>query len=442
MPAPSPTSPLESPDWRRGLQQRLELAQRLAGAERPDFPRIHELLAECLRGDPGSTLYLGRFLANLRRWNPPPTRDGWFAWLRGSPDAPPLPPLDSAESALALLRQGPERLKTGHADPKLLCHLAAACELADLPETELAYLRAALEVDSADIATWKQLALALTRQGRFDEALPLWRQASELAPGDPALRQALSDLNPAEPAPTNIADLHRAVAADPTNAPRHLALVEALLAAARFGEAENCLLAAQGACGSDFRLLAAREELQLARARRQIELARRRAKSDPHPRAGELAEHLEAEHHRLAIEILHLRCERLPGEMGLRVELAKLLKQAGNFSGAIQRLEEARRDPAWAAAALLELGECWQHLRQYAKALEFYRQAAANPSPPAPLPEGERGTETHLAALYRLGVLAAAMNRPDEAASALRMVIDRDADYKDAKTRLRQLTGE
>src|SRR5262245_10707917 len=62
-----PQSLLITPDLRRRLQQRYEEAQRLAARHRPDFRRIHELLAECIRADPGNILYLDALFANLRR---------------------------------------------------------------------------------------------------------------------------------------------------------------------------------------------------------------------------------------------------------------------------------------------------------------------------------------------------------------------------------------
>ena len=93
----------------------------------------------------------------------------------------------------------------------------------------------------------------------------------------------------------------------------------------------------------------------------------------PASQAQSLVARLEAEHNRLEIDILHLRCERCRTIGALRLELARRLKRAGNFSGAIQRLEEARSFAAGEPAVLIELGECWQHLRQFAKALDFYR---------------------------------------------------------------------
>jgi tetratricopeptide (TPR) repeat protein len=145
---------------------------------------------------------------------------------------------------------------------------------------------------------------------------------------------------------------------------------------------------------------------------------------------------LAAEHNRLEIDIFHVRSERYPGDLSLRLELARRLKRSGNFSGAIQRLEEARADDRLAGEALVELGECWQHLRQYGKALDYYRRAietderlSVTSTTPRPL----------VGALYRIGVLAAAMNQPAEAKAALARLVAIEPDYKDARQRLDNL---
>jgi tetratricopeptide (TPR) repeat protein len=141
---------------------------------------------------------------------------------------------------------------------------------------------------------------------------------------------------------------------------------------------------------------------------------------------------LEAEHDRLHIDISHLRCERWPTDWQLRVELAARLMLAGNFSGALQRLEEARRLAPEEPAILLALGEGWQHLRQFDKALEYYEQAAARLAPTTP-------AEVACRVDYRAAVLAEALGQPAAARRHLQAVVAREAAYKDAAERLRRL---
>src|SRR5262245_10224014 len=73
---------LITPDLRRRLQQCYDEAQRLTAQARPDFRRIHDLLAECLRADPGNILYLNALFANLMRRDAVSTRQtSWFKWF-------------------------------------------------------------------------------------------------------------------------------------------------------------------------------------------------------------------------------------------------------------------------------------------------------------------------------------------------------------------------
>jgi tetratricopeptide (TPR) repeat protein len=203
--------------------------------------------------------------------------------------------------------------------------------------------------------------------------------------------------------------------------------------------AEELLNNAQSTLGGDLSIRQAIEDLQLAKSQRRLEIARLRAAHDPHPKAQSCVGRLEAEHLRLEIDIFHVRCERFPTDVSLRLELARRLKRVGNYSGAIQRLEEAtlgrtasEGSAPLMAAAFIELGECWQHLRQFPKAMGFYRRAidAADPT-----------TDDAKLANYRAGVLAAAMNDREQARLHLAAVVAADPAFKDARERLDKLNS-
>jgi tetratricopeptide (TPR) repeat protein len=416
-----PPSLLITPDMRRRLQQRYEQALQAASRQPCDFARVHELLAECLRPDPGNILYLDALLANLRKWQPRPAWSWMPSWLSGAKSHSPK----DAESPEAVLRAAPDLLLSKPANPAVLRSLADAAGSCDLDEVEIRYLVEARNHASDELQTLRQLARVLTRQGRFEEALGPWFAVLALEPADAEAAQAVLDLrpiklgleNPAEPTVHGDA-AQVATALEVARSLRHQGLWQA---------ADDCLSRALAAAGSDLRVFEEREALRLAHSEQRWAVGSARAVSDPHPKAQALVARLEQEHNRLAIDIFHLRSERHPDDPALRLELARRLKKAGNYSGAIQRLEEARGDAMLAAAVLLELGECWQHLRQFSKALDFYRQAAI---------EAERNSADNLvSSLYRIGVLAAAMNRPAEAREALARVLAIDPDYKDARER-------
>jgi len=413
MPSDSP-SPLVSPDFRRRLQQRYEEAARLAAQQPCDHARVHELLADCVRSDPGSILYLDALLANLRSWQPKRQRSWWPKWMtigarNGGIGSVPeqtnkaenVPSTAVLSTEYAVLYAAPEALLHGRDDPEVLNQLAAAAGACDFEQVELRYLIAARDAAPDDSEMQRRLARALTRQGRFEEAATAWKSVVSMAT-DVETAQAVEDLQSDE----------------------------------KLSSAEHDFDRAQAATGGSLSRMQEREELRLVSSKQRIAIARLRAAHDAHPKAQLLAGRFEAEHLRLEIEILHLRCERLPGDWNIRVELARRLKQAGNYSGAIQRLEEANRLRPEEPEILVELGECWQHLRQFAKALDSYHQAVGRA-----VVEGEMriASDSLVLARYRAGVLLAAMGRPDEAVAHFSGVVATDPGYKDAQQRLDKL---
>jgi tetratricopeptide (TPR) repeat protein len=422
-----PPSLLVTPDTRRRLQQRYEEALRLAGMQACDHARVHDLLAECLRADPGNILYLDALLANLRRWQPKRTWLGrWLAGFKRIKVQVDARTQDVLSTQYQVLRAAPDELARRPRDVSLLRSLAAAAAACDLDEAELRYLFEARRLAADDALTLRQLARALTRQGRFEDAVGPWLAVLALAP-DAEANQAAEDLRKAvhgtHPPPAPPAN----VAADEVES--SLQAAQAMQAEGQLDGADHYLTRAQHAAGGDLQILALREDLRLAHSQQRLEMARLRAASDPHPKAQALVGRMEQEHNRLEIDILHVRSERHPDDLSLRLEVARRLKKAGNYSGAIQRLEEALADASLAAEANLELGECWQHLRQFPKALAYYRKSV----------EGCGGEEPPVTALYRIGVLAAAMNEPAEARAALTRLLAIDPQYKDARERLDKL---
>jgi tetratricopeptide (TPR) repeat protein len=433
-----PPSLLITPDTRRRLQQRYEEAVRHI-AQRPcDFARVHELLAECLRADPGNILYLDALLANLRQWQSKRGRSWLPSWLGGVKKY--LASAKDPQSTELLLHRAPELLLRESDSPTMLRELADAAGACDFDEVELRYLFEARQRAPDDAQTLRHLARALTRQGRFDEALGPWSAVLAQQP-DAEATQAVEDLKGAAECADKPTPMKSDENANPNEAEQSLQLARSMRAQGLLHGADHYLARAQFAGGGDLRILEERELLRMAHSERRLEIARRRAVSDPHPKAQALVAKLRQEHNRLEIDVFHVRSERHPGDASLRLELARRLKQAGNYSGAIERLEEARAEERLAADVLLELGECWQHLRQFGKAFDFYRQtvelsaaSSGGSHPPLPAPHA-----TLLAALYRIGVLAAAMDQPAEAKTALTRLVAIDPGYKDAQQRLDNL---
>jgi tetratricopeptide (TPR) repeat protein len=197
----------------------------------------------------------------------------------------------------------------------------------------------------------------------------------------------------------------------------------------QFDEAEGAAAKALSLSGGDLAVREQVEEISLARLKNNVAIARRLVEHEPSPAHQQTLRRWEEELGRLELATLHARSERFPQDARLKLEVAVRLKRAGNYSGAVQRLEEIATDHSLRPSVLLELGECWQHLRQFEKALDFYTQAIAiaeELSQPDPL---------HLA-LYRAGFLAAAMQHTVSAKALFQRLVTLAPDFKDAHQRL------
>jgi hypothetical protein len=441
MPADPPPSLLISPDRRRRLQQQYDEARQLSAQPRPDFRRVHELLAACLKADPGNILYLDALLANLKRRDAAGYRP-WKWWQRLFRILPRyrrtgysvLSTQYSVPSmGRALLAQAPDILWTDSNEPAPLHQLAAAASECDFDEAELRYLMAARELAADDITTLRILARALSRQGRFEDAVGPWFAVLALAPGDSEAEHAIEDLRGVESTALLAGTAEGNNTSAGVNSANLLERAHASHEAGNLDLAEHYFTQAQSALGGDLALLELRENLRLQKSQKRVEIARLRAAHDTHPKAKSLVEQLEQDHNRLEIDIFNIRAERLPADWPVRLQLAKLLKAAGNYSGAVQRLDEGLRVAPAEPALLLELGECWQHLRQYAKALSYYDQAITAAS------GGQTETELALLARYRAGVLATAMGQTSVGRTHFAAIAAFAPSYKDVAQRLSAL---
>jgi len=304
----------------------------------------------------------------------------------------------------------------------------------DLPQAEIRYLQEAIHYcgNASDKVLPVLLFRSLMRQGRFDEARavikPL-RGDSTLAT-ERGLLFVLDGIDEAHQNPKSgaIED----VAQNPDDPDLLVELAKKLIRLGRFDEAEAAAAKALSLSGGDLAIREQVEDIALARLKNNVAIARRLVEHEPSDAHQQTLRRWEEELGRLELATLNARSERFPQDFRLKLEVAVRLRRVGNYSGAIQRLDEIAADSSLRSTVLIELGECWQHLRQFEKALGLYTDAinaaeAAGQSDPLCL------------ALYRAGTLAAAMQRIPEAQAALQRLVSLAPDYKDAEERLRAL---
>jgi tetratricopeptide (TPR) repeat protein len=133
------------------------------------------------------------------------------------------------------------------------------------------------------------------------------------------------------------------------------------------------------------------------------------------------------------LEIYAARAARNPGNSMLQYELGLRCKKAGKFKEAIQAFQAARDDTRHKAVVQLNLGESFQHIRQFRLALASYEAAlqAADDFQP----------DTKKLALYRAGVLAAELDEREKAEKHLTQLAAIDFGYRDVAERLDKLAA-
>ncbi len=472
-----------SPAVRKRLQRCFERGKEVIRQEKPDHDYAHTMFAECVLQDPGNLEYVEAMLENLqRKYN----NNKRGARLKGFGGRGPFKKAVAAEDWPDVFQLGLDLLRTNPWDVATLRALAYACQANHHNEVELRYLKNALDVNRKDIGVNQHCAESLARMGQFDQAIACWHRIEELDKGNIEARRKISELTLAKsrgltgldtssstasggrptgrstpPAPSQssgagrtqahtaasaestpdpseagesvapVEALEAAVAADEGDLDRYVELAEAYTAESRFRDAFQTLKRALEASGGHN--LAIREKLedsQVRMIRAQVAIAERRAAAEATQEAADLARRFRLELNRQEMMILSARCERYPEDLSLQYELGLRLKRDENFREARRAFEAARAEPSLNALATLELGECFQQLKQYGNALKCY-QAATTAS--------EAGTPAQKLALYRTGVLATALKDLEVAREALERLVALDRGFRDALARLDKL---
>ena len=330
-----------------------------------------------------------------------------------------------------------------------------------------------------DIDEARQTARSLARLGRFDEAIRCWHRVEELDPLDAEPARMIASLTlkksrqteatgdderapentpeeksespsikspgfpdaapfenrPKGPRPlvlTRRQQLEQEIANRPHDESLYLELANLHLTERRTYEAQRTLIRALEVT-RDLKIVERLEDVNMLRAKEQVGFAEELASAEKTREARDEVDRLREESYRLELEVFRNRCHRNPQDERLKFQLGLRLKQAGELRDALEPLQAGLEFPELRAAASLEIGEILQRHNQFPKALQCYRQAAQ-------MAAGEAGqADCRKRALYRAGVLAAAMTLNDTARGYFSELAKISPDYRDVRTRLDKL---
>jgi tetratricopeptide (TPR) repeat protein len=454
---PAPQGAAISPTMRRRLQSWYTHGQEKAAAGSFDYAT--DMFSQCVEGDPATLEYQHAFLHNLhRKYNNNKKGAGFTSAIKSSALKASLKRSSLKRDWPAILKTGLELLKLNPWDSGTLLQMARACDAMNCPETQLAWLRAAHEVYPDDLEINRECAIALGRQGQFDQAIVYWTRIEKARPNDEQALRAISDMQvkkteaqlvrrkertrhaaadeaaqlaagEASAKLTRQQELQQAITENPANIDAYIELAELHARDDRLTEAERILRGALGASGGDLRVREAYEDMGLRRARHHVDIADRKAENDPSEEAQNLAMRMRQELNRLETEVFRVRTERYPNVVSWKVELGTRLKWAGNYAEAIKVFQPATSDPRRRGQVHLELGECFQQIKQYKLAMTNYEAAVD-----ALADRGE--PELRKKALYRAGVLAMGLEDLNLAEKHLTALAGLEYGYRDVAERL------
>ncbi len=458
------------PAMRRQLQDCYERGTKLSEGDKVDHDYANTMFTQCVVNDPGNLVYVEAFLANLGKKYESNKKK---AKIKGFGSRGPFKKALSKKDWRQLLKVGPDLLKQNPWDVPTLRGMADACAAFGYNETELRYLRNALDADPNDVDVNRHCGTSLARMGQFDQAIACFHRIEEINPKDTeatkmvglltedkarvasgrppktikpiARRKKKTDeteetpqaenepqeveeeKKPREIKLTPRQELERKLVDNPSDIDSYLKLAELLQNEDRHGDAERVLTKALGASGNDLKIQELLEDAQVKRMQHQLAIAEKRADVEQTDQATLLAKQMKQELNRREVAVFGSRVERYPTDHKLKLELAVRLKKDGNYGEAAKYLMTAREDLTIKAQATLEAGECLQHQKKFANALQFYGRAAEL---------AEDDLDIKMKALYRAGVLSIGLKELDKAEAFLRELARIDDNYQDVAARL------
>jgi len=440
------------PAKRRRLQQAFEHANKMGAGGNFDYAT--ELYTQCVLGDPGNLLYVANFLGNLQKKYNNNKKGSKLAAVRGAGARGSLKKAQMQKNWDAVIKNGLEVLKLNPWDSTALVALAKACEEREHDEAELAYLKAALDANGSDPELNRLAGRALARQGKFDDAITCWHRVVKAKPDDDEAKRAIGNLTVEKtihrggyeqaesardlraedeeeargPQTTPQRELEKAIEKDPSDPANYMKLAQLHEQRDELDKAAELFQKALEASGGDDAIRERLEDLQIRRKTRQVHQAKQQAVSQKSKEAVELYRKLAADLNRMELDLYRDRVERYPNNTSHRFELGLRLKRAGMHREAIEPLQKAREDPRHKGAVLLNLGECFQQIKQYRLAMSNYEAALGALA--------DKEGDDRKRALYLAGCLAQALKDFDKAESYLTQLAELDFSYRDVAQRL------
>ena len=448
-----------SPAERARLSQCHSRGTQALEGKPPNLDYAIEMFSMCVRGDPASAVY-AQILINAIKQKFGARKAGGIATLWGGGSGKGgLKKFATKGQWREAIHHGVDALRANPYDHGCLLAMAEAAGNLAMSDAQATYLKAALDASPKDPDVNRACAAFAASNGEFDQAIACWVRIKDLkglgeeaereiarlqvdktiAAGKGLVgRQAMVGSAPTPTAPEGpvsaverVAALRKQIGEQPAVIDPYLELADLLERDVSMDEAEQVLAAALAASGNDLKIREHVEDRHLRWGRHKVLMAEKRLEGGDSADARATVERLKTAQAKREIDIYAARAARYPENVIWKYELAMRLKAAGNYAEAIRHFQEVLQDPRRKGAVSLELGECFQKIKQYELAMRNYEAAVELLT--------EREAELRKRALYRAGVLASGLGDPDAARKHLSALAGLDFGYRDVAARLDKL---
>ena len=336
--------------------------------------------------------------------------------------------------------------------------LWAASGATGFSECETVYLKSALDVNPKDPVVNRLCGIALGKRRLFDQAISCWHRVEQARPDDEEPKRAIASLAVEKTIvksdgndPTKITArgqpgsqqqshdnltleerLRRRLVKDPKDLSACNELVQLLVNADRYREAEEALNQAIEVSKGDLELREKLNDVQVRHLRHRYKQADQRAKESGGEEAKTELKKLYKALNQKLLDVAKQHAERSPNNLAYNFDLAVQYQLLGQYNEAIKEFQIARNDPRRKGVCMLALGKCFERIKQYRLAMEHY-EAAIQEIP-------ERDPENKKKALYYAGRLAFELKDRPKAERHLNVLASMDYAYRDVSALLDKLT--
>ncbi len=431
---------------RKRLQQLFQRANGLMAKGDHDY--AHELFSQCVIADPGNVGYTQSCLANLLQKHQGKKKGSFLAGI-GSKGGVKKAALK--KDWIAVIKSGLSVLKANPWDTSTFLNMGDACGHMEHEDTQAVYLRAALKFNPDDVHINRICGAFFRERKEFDLAAICWERVRKAKPDDEEAERAVSQImaertihdgkyEDAESSldvkkgPSSTAgvqreelsaeeQLRRQIKKNPRDQAAYTELASLHMRADNLGPAEEILVKAREEFPGDLDILEKLEDIQMRNLRDLVA----RTETEAEEAGSEEAK----KRHRVARAKLALKelehyehlVERYPSNNSYHFKLGQRYQQVGKPNEAIQQFQQARNDPKHHGLSQLELGKCFQMIKQYKLASDHYANAVREIS--------DQDEKNKKDALYHATKLELGLKNYDTAEEYGRTLAALDFGYKD-----------